>query len=413
MSTAGLRYAEASEMTEAAQSIHHLGTHRKLVRQREKLTLDTALTLDAIIVPASRPAENLEQAITLARSLRCSLLILCSLRVKPADVHRLLKRRSFSDAIVVNLPDNYRHKLLDFRALATIKDNLPTACSWYVTDLSTKRNVGLLLARMLGWRRIFFLDDDIRDINPLDVQSTISMLGAYAAAGMHVSHFPDNSAVCHAHRATGGFQDVFITGAALAVDCQQNIGFFPDIYNEDWLFFFDDASSGQLGSSGHEVMQLSYDPFADARRAAWQEFGDVLAEGLYTLIHHGMSVQHATDGYWLQFLTARRRFLQAIIDRAGAAHPHVREQMLLSVERALTCSAGIAPGLLESYTLLWRQDLRNWQQRLAKVREMPSLDAALSELGLGQPAIRHAHAAQRVRYCSLPSHPSRLPHRAP
>ena len=50
---------------------------------------------------------------------------------------------------------------------------------------------------------------------------------------MRVSNFPDNSAVCHAHRGTGGLQDVFVTGAALAVDCQENIGFFPDIYNED------------------------------------------------------------------------------------------------------------------------------------------------------------------------------------
>ena len=76
------------------------------------------------------------------------------------------------------------------------------------------------------------------------------MLGSYATAGMRVSRFPDNSAVCHANRATGGLQDVFVTGAALAVDCQKDIGFFPDIYNEDWLFFFDNASHRLLGSSG-------------------------------------------------------------------------------------------------------------------------------------------------------------------
>jgi hypothetical protein len=388
MSTAGLGYAEASEMTEATERIHQLGTHRKLVRQREKLALDTTLTLDAVIVPASRPAENLEQAIILARALRCALVILCSHKVKPADVHALLAGCSFSDAIVVHLPDNYQHELLDFPALATIKDDLPTACSWYVTDLSTKRNVGLLLARMLGWRRIFFLDDDIRNIDPLDVKSTVSMLGAYSAAGMRVSSFPDNSAVCHAHRETGGFQDVFITGAALAVDCQQNTGFFPDIYNEDWLFFFDDASSGRLGASGHEVTQLSYNPFADERRAAWQEFGDVLAEGLYTLLHHGMGVGNARDGYWLEFLDARRRFLEAIVDRADLAPAYIKEQMLLSVEKALRCSAVIGPGLLERYTLLWRQDLRNWQERIAEVRERPSPDAALEELGLSRSAYR-------------------------
>ena len=35
---------------------------------------------------------------------------------------QLLAERSFDDAIVVNLPDDYRHELLDFRALASIKD---------------------------------------------------------------------------------------------------------------------------------------------------------------------------------------------------------------------------------------------------------------------------------------------------
>ena len=371
-------------MSERSGSIRHLGTHRRLVSQTEHLALETTLAPDAIIVPASRPAGNLEQAITLARALHCVLLILCSHRVKTADVHTLLARRSFTNAIVVNLPDNYHHELLDFPALARIEEDLPSACSWYVTDLSAKRNAGLLLARMLGWRRIFFLDDDIRDISPADVQGTVSMLGSYPAAGMRVNSFPDNSAVCHAHRATGGFQDVFITGAALAVDCQQNIGFFPDIYNEDWLFFFDNASRNQLGGSGRSVTQLTYDPFAEPERAAWQEFGDVLAEGLYTLLDLGLDLRDATDGYWAQFLEARRIFLEAILSRADKMSPENKEQMQLSVEMALKCSVTIGPGLLERYTLLWRRDLRDWQRRIAAVREMPSLKDALEALGLEQ-----------------------------
>ena len=77
---------------------------------------------------------------------------------------------------------------------------------------------------------------------------------------------------------TGGPQDVFVSGAALAVDCAAEIGFFPDIYHDDWFFFFDYASKGQLANSGLEATQLCYDPFASARQAAWQEFGDVLSK---------------------------------------------------------------------------------------------------------------------------------------
>ena len=260
----------ASDMSELAGSVHQLDTHWRLVSQTEQRDLDAELKLDAIVVPASRPAQNLEEAITLAQAMNCALLILCSRRVTPAEVQELLTKRPCHDAIVVSLPDDYRHELLDFRALATIKDDLPTSCFYRVRDLSTKRNLGLILARMLGWQRIFFLDDDIRNINTADVHSTVSMLGSYPAAGMRVAFYPDNSVVCHAHRMTGGSQDVFVTGAALAVDCQQSYGFFPDIYNEDWLFFYDAAAAGRLGSSGCAGNAASLRPLrrSAARRMA-------------------------------------------------------------------------------------------------------------------------------------------------
>jgi hypothetical protein len=398
-------------MREFTESVRQLDTHRKLVSQTEQreLDLDTRLTLDAVIVPASRPAENLDQAISLARATNCALLILCSHQGVPAEVHKLLAEQSFNDAIVVDLPDDYRHELLDFRALTSIKDDLPAACSYYVTDLSTKRNVALILARMLGWQRIFFLDDDIRDVEPADVSSVVSLLGSYATAGMRVIDYPDNSAACHANRMTGGLQDVFVTGAALAVDCQQNTGFFPDIYNEDWLFFYDVASAGQLGSSRRRVRQLHYDPFADPERAAWQEFGDVLAEGLYALLDHRQGVQHATREYWFNFRQARQRFLEAIIGRSGAAEPEIRTQLLCSVEAALKCSAEIPPELFERYIRLWRQDLHDWRERVAGIRKMPSPEAALQALGLPPSAdswvadvARHGSAAATEEASTMP-----------
>jgi hypothetical protein len=385
-------------MSELAGAVRQLGTHRKLVSQMEQRELDTELKLDAVIVPASRPVHYLEQAITLAQAMHCTLLILCSRRVASGEVRQLLAQRSFNDAIVIGLPDGYRHELLDFRALASIKDDLPAACSYRVTDLSTKRNLGLILARMLGWQRIFFLGDDIRDINPADVHSTVSMLGSYPTAGIRVTDYPDNSVVCHAHRVTGGMQDVFVTGAALAVDCRQNSGFFPDIYNEDWLFFYDAASAERLGSSRREVTQLRYNPFADPRRAAWQEFGDVLAEGLYAMLDFGIGLDHATSEYWSYFIDARRRFFDAIVRRSDTASPEIREQLLRSVEAARECSAEISPGLFERYIWLWRQDLRDWEQRLARIRQMPSLDAALRALDLAQSANgRAANLAPRPR----------------
>jgi hypothetical protein len=358
-------------------------THRWLAGQGAGGAARAAeLGLDAIIVPASRPAENLDHAVTLARAADCQLVILCSQGVHGADVQEFLARRSFRRAIVIDIPAGYSHDLLHFRELLTLSAELPPQCGYYVTDLSMKRNIGLVLAKMLGWRRIFFLDDDIRDIAFPDLQTTVDMLGSFSAAGMRVTDFPDNSIACHANRMTGGFQDVFISGAALAVNCEENVGFFPDIYNEDWLFFFDAASEGQLGNSYREATQLYYYPFANAQRAAWQEFGDVLAEGLYALLHLDLDVAQATNEYWAVFLDARRHFLETTLSRADYAQPDMRDEIIASLQSALKCLGGIMPDLCARYVRLWRQDLIVWKQRMAVIHTMPSVDAALAELGL-------------------------------
>jgi hypothetical protein len=373
-------------MSEYAAGIRHYNTHRELTARAEPVTPQiNVLRLDAIIVPATRPAPYLDHAVTLARAAQCSLLILCSQHLHSADVKEYLAARSFTDAIVIDLPPAYSHPLFDFRGLHGIKDQLPPG-SGYLTDLSMKRNIGLVLARMLGWRRVFFLDDDIRDITYPDLQRTVDMLGSFSAVGMRVTKFPDNSIVCHASRITGGDQDVFVSGAALAVDCDSDIAFFPGIYNEDWFFFFDTASNGQLGNSDLEATQLAYYPFAKPERAAWQEFGDVIAEGLYALLHLHMDARQATSVYWDCFLEERRSFLEATLSRAAAAPPDVRDEVTASLHSALKCLSGITPDLCVRYVEAWRNDLRAWKQRWSAVRVMPSVTAALSELRLSMSA---------------------------
>jgi len=371
-------------MNQDEAGIRQHGTHRDLEGRGElegKPRAD-APGLDAIIVPGARPAEYLDHAVTLARAAQCSLVVLCSQNLRGKDVKEYLVARSFSDAIVIDLPPGYSHRLFHFPGLLRMKDQLPAACRNRATDLSMKRNIGLVLARMMGWQRVFFLDDDIRDISYQDLQHTVNMLGSFSAAGMRVTEFPDNSIVCHANRMTGGSQDVFVSAAALAVNCDSDIGFFPDIYNEDWLFFFDAVSEGHVGNSNLKATQLYYYPFANAARAAWQEFGDVLAEGLYALLHVGLDVGQATSRYWAFFLEARRNFLEETLSRAQNAPPDMRDEIVASVQAAEKCLHKIDPDLCARYVQAWRRDLRSWKLRWAEIPRMPSLDAALAVLGL-------------------------------
>jgi len=388
--------------------VRQYGTHRSLAKRGQPGSPRADATgLDAIIVPGTRPAEYVDHAVTLARAANCWLVILCSHYLDHHAVKEYLDARSFGKAIVIDLPSGYSHPLFEFRRLLDIRGQLPTVCGNHVTDLSMKRNIGLVLAKMLGWRRVFFLDDDIRDIAYPDLQRTVDMLDTFSAAGMWVTDFPDNSIVCHANRMTGGSQDVFVTGAALAVDCGSDIGFFPDIYNEDWLFFFDAAANGRLGNSYLKATQLYYYPFANAGRAAWQEFGDALAEGLYALLHLKKDTSHATTKYWSLFCEARRDFLEATFSRAQDAPLDIRSEITASLESALKCLAGIDPDLLARYVDAWRQDLEDWEHRWAGIREMPNYDEALAALGLA--ATTSADSTRRILHPQDRARPSPAP----
>jgi hypothetical protein len=338
--------------------------------------------LDAIIVPASRDAANLDHAAELARAAGCRLVVLCSLDAKGAAVAGRLASLGPGQAVVVDVHPGYRHELLKFETTHLTRETLPRGCTNPNGDLSVKRNLGLLLARMAGWKRIFFMDDDIRGMRPGDLSLTVSMLDRFRVAGLRVDQYPDNSVVCHARRQTGDAQDVFIAGSVLAVNCDYPVSFFPEIYNEDWFFFYDDVRARRAGCSQRYARQLRYDPFGNPRRARQQEFGDVLAEGLYALIHKGASHEDAKWEYWINFIAARRKLIDDIKKRSAALPPQARGKMISSLESAIACLMKIQPWVCESYVAAWRNDLKVWQQRLAGVSRVGSVEVALSELGL-------------------------------
>jgi hypothetical protein len=378
------------------KDIRHYPTHNPLTGTGPQPELLNGLRLDAIVVPATRPAGYLDQALTLARDAGCWLVVLCSGQLDAAEAREYAdaRSRSYGKVVVVDLPSDYSHELLHFPRLGGIKNELPQACDYYTTDLSIKRNIGLILARMLKWHRIFFLDDDIRDVTYPNLQSTVDMLGSYSAAGLWITEFPDNSIVCHANRMTGEEQDVFVSGAALAVNCDAELGFFPDIYNEDWLFFFDYASQGKLANSQLKATQLEYRPFARPQRAAWQEFGDLIAEGLYSLVHCKLPIERATREYWEVFLGVRQAFLEDIIARAQSPRPDIPEELTTSVREAVKTLLTIQPELCERYVQAWREDMADWKKRVADLPEMPSVESALCELRLAP--VRSAGAAGRT-----------------
>ena len=66
------------------------------------------LGLDAIIVPASRPAVNLQTVVELASETGARLIVLCSFRTHADDVQALLTEQRLRDPAVVEMPPRFR-----------------------------------------------------------------------------------------------------------------------------------------------------------------------------------------------------------------------------------------------------------------------------------------------------------------
>jgi hypothetical protein len=258
------------------------------------------------------------------------------------------------------------------------------------SDTAKKRNVGLLLAARMSWRNVLFLDDDVVGLGDLELARTRSLLLNREAVGWAFDGnakgdvTPDNSMVCHVHRLCGGLQDTFIGAGALAVSVTDHTPFFPSVYNEDWLFLAPLIERGTVALAG-ELGQLPFDPLGHPKRAHQQEFGEVLAVGLFGLLHQGRPLREACDARYWRTVVDRRHDLLSNLERALRSSTTILSGFALYVlSFARSAHDDHWPTALAQYCLAWRADLDTWKNALTVSRSEAQTDlaSALSSLKL-------------------------------
>ncbi|WP_204040617.1 hypothetical protein [Acrocarpospora phusangensis] len=363
-----------------ARRDHH-GSHRHLIAEPSLPGDASPGKVDAVVVPTIRHPRWLQHAARLAAYLECPLVSLNSKYwSNVTDVLSIVPRAVELAAVFIE--DARRLNLPDFATDALLRRS-PFSRS---TDLSAKRNLGLVLARVAGWRHIVFLDDDIKVGAPQEVARAAALLDIYDAVGMRIGGYPDNSVVCHAYRVTGGRQESFVGGGALVVQTIRNVSFFPNVYNEDWFYLLGEKELRSLAVTG-TVAQRPYDPFDRAVRARDQEFGDVLAEGIYWLLD-----ERSVDGWmaaadrrhWERFLAQRKNFIEHVRYRVrkfpGISRPE-REAMESSLRAALGRLSLITPDFCVAYLHAWMDDRIRWEKHLDGLsHHTPELGDALKYL---------------------------------
>jgi hypothetical protein len=349
---------------QSTETPDHHGSHRDLLWAADD-PATACQGIDAIIVPTARRPAYLLGAARLAQALRCTLLTLHS--QKWTSAAEAAQRLPLSvDLIAIDVPDAAGVRLPNWETSRLLARTVFARR----TDLSAKRNLGLVFSRMVGWSRVLFLDDDITELNPADMQRASGLLDTHSAVGLHINGFPDHSVVCHAYRQAGGSQQSFIGGGALAVQVARNKSFFPDIYNDDWFFLLDGSKGIQPVAVTGKVRQYPYDPFRSADRARAEELGDVLAEGIYWLLDQHKAIIDADRAYWTTFLEKREKFIKRVlgmVERDAGIGASDKARRVAALKGSLGRLALITPELCENYLRAWVADRQQWNDYLRRL----------------------------------------------
>jgi glycosyltransferase involved in cell wall biosynthesis len=356
-------------------------SHQHLVRDDSRTVASSSAKqrrLNAIIVPTIARAEHLRRAIELAAQAEVLLVVLASRQTVLDEVADEVSKAPCARALIVQVPEAFEHHSL---TKYSNEERFQKLNGYRQSDLSPKRNIGLLLARLLSWDKILFLDDDIA-MNPGDLARVASRLEDNPVAGFSCAQFPDNSVVCHANRLSGARQAVFVSGAALGISCTDHpLSYFPDIYNEDWFFLAQHVASRRLSWVGNTT-QRAYQPFAHRARATTEEFGDLLAEGLYASMGTGDGLPHPSRSYWEAFIQARSDLLDSITGKLWQQETNEAFLAIASLDAAREQLTLITPGDCQDFLEAFREDRQVFGNALANLPTVTSAADALEQLGL-------------------------------
>jgi hypothetical protein len=365
---------------EPVGSAEYRGSHRGLLRPIPRFSASRpAHPLDAIVVPTSRSLKRqlpgLELAVGLAQQMECSLFVLCSGNAHEQDFPEGIRKRLGARL------EAWQVEHEDRAALPLLSSSRNRLSRLYrSSDLGLKRNLALALASASGWSRLLFIDDDITpdssgetlDGDRLkDALQAMHADIALRAVGWPVSQFPDNSVVGHTRRLVNQEQKTFVGGGALLVRCDNDVPFFPDIFNEDWLFLIATAMASpdyrrSIGIAG-SVGQLSYNPYRVIRAKA-EEAGDIIGEGLMNLLEDdgpACMAQGKDPSYWSEAKQARATLIRELDAAVSSVESSVCQKVLTTLSAARGVHDLITPQDISGYVNDWLGDLPEWRDHVA------------------------------------------------
>ncbi|MEO6832670.1 MAG: hypothetical protein ABI378_09385 [Chitinophagaceae bacterium] len=216
-------------------------------------------------------------------------------------------------------------------------------------NLGYARNFALQYAKSCDFSRVLFIDDDIIP-SVKTVDEVFEALHDYDFAGANITGLTDDSIVGHVTSALNMPQGRMLSGGFLSFKPKKTNFMFLNCYNEDWIWLCLELCNKKCVRKG-EVHQQLADPFDGCEsKIAFQEFGEVVFDGVSTLGLANNCDLLATESYWQPIITERIGYLNDLEMLAASAH-ELRYQSILHEAKsvATSLSAKSFAALFENY----------------------------------------------------------------
>lgn len=317
-----------------------------LIKMNTINTLDTSVDFDlypdAIFIPFRDRYDNLNELFDSLSWFDGQIILLHSIDSDLIKIKSKANRK-------IKLLDCFNFAIVDdIRSLDTFKktSTIQNIEGW---DLPIKRNFALLHSIQKGFEKILLVDDDINGITPQIISMGTKALHSNNIAGCLIESYPDTSVIGHIEQKYGEKYYPFLSGSFLFIKPRITEGFFPLIYNEDWLFMIPSINNKSITAIS-SIKQKPYDPFDNLNRVKLQEFGEIIANGLFELITQSKYLERFNLSFWNNYINYRRTYVNELLSQSNA-------KMISFINESLQLSRNISPSMCVDFIQMWEKDL--------------------------------------------------------
>lgn len=223
-------------------------------------------------------------------------------------------------------------------------------------DIPSKRNFAIEHAQEHNFAHIMLIDDDIV-FRKSFVPSAIHLLNNGTDIACSYSLFyPDVSTLDKLYYTISGESPhISISGNAVVLKVGAHLGFFPYIYNEDWLFFWSSMTFGKAVVTPFQNVLQHYPRSGRETLVKMEQFGELIT---YMLFYE----QHEAD---INTLLDRTYVDKCIINyRHDIMEMHKNKEFRSIITKALSALDKITADDIISFVSGYKQELfRHYEKR--------------------------------------------------